>query len=515
MRRRDLCLALTAGAAPLPGTVRDTLAQRLPPPVPPSPAPYPAEALAARDPATLRRLADRLRRLEEDGLDPAAYALPADALALTDPRGFAEGMQRAASAALSDLLLGRLRLPASRPDILRDPAAVPLPRWQAELASAPDPAAVIDRAARRHPDAPALKAALAGARALVAAGGWQPIPATGGTIEPGSTDPARVPALRARLRAEDPALAAAPDAGELYDDALLDVVRRWQEANGLEADGRVGALTLAALNRPAEARVDQLRVALDMRRAAATPPAGPRVEVNIPDFTLRVVDGPRVLLRMNVVVGRPSRATPLLRVRMTTVQFNPPWGVPERNARQDLLPKFRRDPRGMAAKGFRLYTVVGGERVEVDPATVDWASMTPTNFPYFIRQDAGDANALGRLKFIMPNNDDIYLHDTPERALFNRPDRAFSSGCIRLERPMELLDIALDGMGWDRARSQQIFDSKQTRFVPLKRSLPVNLHYTTAVVEEGRVRLRPDIYGLDAAYAREMDRIATARIAAR
>ncbi len=303
-------------------------------------------------------------------------------------------------------------------------------------------------------------------------------------------------------------LAEAPDGGELYDAPLLDAVRRWQEAAGLEADGRVGAITLARLNRPAAARVDQLGVALDMRRGLVPPPAGPRIEVNIPDFTLTVLDGTRRLLRMAVVVGRPSRPTPLLQVRMTTVQFNPPWGVPERNAREDLLPRFRRDPAAMAARGFRLYTVVGGERVEVDPRSVDWSGVRPDRFPYLVRQDAGDESALGRLKFIMPNNDDIYLHDTPDRMLFARPDRAFSSGCVRLERPMELLDIALDGMGWDRARIMRAFDSRQTSAQALRRPLPVRLHYATAVVEGEAVRLRPDIYGLDAAYAREMDRTA-------
>jgi len=450
------------------------------------------------------RLAARLRRLAADGLDPAGYAIPPDTQGASDPAGFHAAVYHAANAAMGDLVLGRVRQPTGRGDILRD-AGTDFARWQGELVGAAEPAGVIERACNLPEGAAALRAELARAAGLVAAGGWRPVP-PGGTLEPGMTDAARVPALRARLRAEDPVLAAARGDDEAYDAPLEAAVRRWQAANGLEADGKVGPTTQGLLNRPAFARVNQIRAALDMRRNAARPGAERRIEVNIPDYLLTVQEGERVLLRMNVIVGKTARATPTMRARVTTVQFNPPWGVPERNAREDLLPRFRRDPAGMAAKGFRLYSVVGGERVEVDPATVDWSAVRTDRFPYLIRQDAGDGNALGRIKFIMPNPDDIYLHDTPDRTLFGRADRALSSGCIRLAQPDALLAIALEGTGWDPARVQRAYDSRQTQAVGLRRALPVRLHYTTVTVEGGRARVRPDIYALDAAYAREMDR---------
>ncbi|PWS37745.1 murein L,D-transpeptidase [Falsiroseomonas bella] len=472
----------------------------------------PASAALAADRAAAIRLVERLRALGEDGLDPAHYAIPDPAMAASDPAGWNTALQRSATLALQDLLTGRVRELRGRPDLLRDAAAVGVETWQAELAAAAEPAAVISRAALRPPEAAALKAALAHARAL-AARGWPEVPGQA-TIEPGMVDPVRVPALRARLAAEDPVLAAAPDGGAAYDRALEDAVRRWQAANGLEVDGRVGRISLGLLNQPPEARVDQLRVALDMRRAAAPTPAERRIEVNVPDYHLSVLEDGREILGMAVIVGSRARQTPMLRVRMTAVQFNPPWGVPERNAREDLLPRFRRDPQAMMERGFRLFQVVGGERVEVDPREVDWSAMNRNNFPYFVRQDAGDANALGRIKFIMPNGDDIFMHDTPDRHLFRRPDRAFSSGCVRLERPMEFLSVVLQGTpGWDVSRGERAIASRTTSVVTLRNSLPVLLRYRTVIVEGGRVRIRPDVYGLDAAYARALDAGARAQVA--
>jgi murein L,D-transpeptidase YcbB/YkuD len=480
----------------------DQPALALPPPPPPSP-PQPPLIIAGAE--ALLRLADRLQRLEEDGLEPEAYGIPAAALATADPAGFRAGLQRAAGLVLADLLHGRGRDIAGRPDIRRDIAAIPLSPWLAELAAAVEPALVIDRAAAMTEDAAPLKRELARLRALARRGPWPAIP-VGETIEPGSTDPLRVPALRARLAAEDPALAAARDFGPLYDPALEAAVRRFQAEQGLEVDGRVGRISQALLNRPIEARIDQLRVALDMRRGAMREGPERRLEVNIPDYRLRVLEQGREILSMAVVVGRADRATPLMRTRMTAAQFNPPWGVPERNAREDLLPRFRRDPQAMMEKGFRVYGVVGGERVEIDPRSIDWRSVNPERFPYVIRQDAGEMNALGRLKLVMPNGDDIFMHDTPDRHLFRRPDRAFSSGCIRLERPMELLDLLLEGTpGWTRDRAQAALDARVTSGVAVRRPIPVVLRYQTATVEAGgAVRVRPDVYGLDAAYARRM-----------
>lgn len=498
IERRPLLAAALALVA-TPATAQVALPVNLPvanPVVPPSIPPAATDALL--------RLVDRLLRLEEDGLDPRHYGIPEITLAERDTPAYLAALHQASAAALTDLLLGRVRNLPGRVDLRRDISRVNLEAWLAELATSTDPAALLDRAALLPRDAVALKAELARQR-VIAAQHWSQIP-DGPTIDPGMVDAQRIPLLRARLAVEDAVLAAAPDAGSRYDSVLEAAVRRWQVANGLEVDGRVGRISLGLLNRPLGARVDQLRVALDMRRAEGAAPAGRRVEVNVADYRLALMDGDQELQSQAVIVGRPDRATPMMAVRLTAIQFNPPWGVPERNAREDLLPRFRRDPQAMMERGFRVFSVVGGERIEIDPRTIDWASIRGNRFPYFVRQDAGDTSALGRLKFIMPNNEDIFLHDTPDRHLFRRPDRAFSSGCIRLSQPNELMAALLEGTaGWNLERAQRMLDRRSTSAVSLARSLPVRLYYESVVVEAGgQVRIRPDIYRLDAAYARAM-----------
>ena len=450
-------------------------------------------------PEAMRRLSGRLARLEEDGLDPRWYDVsPANA---EDPVAIA----RAAAAALTDLVQGRVASLPGRVDLRREASAAGLQGWMQRIAESAEPAEVIERAAMAPADMASLRPALAAARARSMAP-WPGFPVGGRTLEPGSTDEGRVRALRARLVATDSLLAASPGDGGTYDEVLVAAVRRFQAAVGTEADGRIGLATQAALNRSPQASVAQLRVAMDMRRAAPALSNERRVDVNIPDYRLRMTEDGRTLMDMAVVVGRQARQTPMITTRLTSVQFNPPWGVPQRNAREDLLPRLQRDPTALQQRGFRIFGRVDGEIVQIDPTTVDWRAINPDRFPYFIRQDAGDANALGRLKFVMPNNDDIFMHDTPDRHYFRRADRAASSGCIRLERPMDFLMLMLDGMpGWERDRVDRVLATRNTSAITLRRQLPVRLHYATVTVEAGELRVRQDIYGLDEAYARAMD----------
>ena len=454
--------------------------------------------------AALEALAARLEALGEDGLDPRHYDMPDR-----------DAVMARAEAALRDLLLGRVASLPGRVDIKRDAARANFPAWRERLFASADPASVLDQAAALHPDTAPIKAELARFKAIAARGGWPLIEGNlASTLEPDARDAARVAQLRARLAVLDPeVLRSAAAESALYDAQLQAAVRRFQAEEGLEADGRIGRITWAALNTPVEAKIGQLRVALDMRRGLAASPDR-RIDVNIPHFRLRLTDAGRVVQDMAVVVGRVDRQTPMLDVRLVAVQFNPPWGVPDRNAREDLLPRFRRDPGRMQAMGYRLYQRIDGELTEVDATTVDFSAYSKDRFPFIIRQDPGEVNALGRIKFVMPNRDDIFMHDTPDRHLFRRPDRAFSSGCIRLERPMDLLAEAFNGMpAWNRERFDRVLESGATQGVSPARAIPVRLHYDTVLVEAGTVVMRRDIYGLDAAYLRALDAPRSERLA--
>ena len=465
-------------------------------------AAVPARASAASR-AAQEGLARRLEALAEDGLDPRHYDLPGSAL-----------MSRA-EAALRDLVLGRVAALPGRVDIRRDAARVDFPAWRERLYASANPASVLDQAATLHADTALIKAELARFRAIAARGGWPAIEGNlASTLEPDARDAARVAQLRARLAVLDPeVLRGAAAESALYDARLQAAVRQFQTEEGLEADGRIGRLTWAALNTPVEAKIGQLRVALDMRRGLSAAPDR-RIDVNIPHFRLKLIDAGRVVQDMAVVVGRTDRQTPMLDVRLVAVQFNPPWGVPDRNAREDLLPRFRSDPGRMQAMGYRLYQRIDGELTEIDATTLDFSTYSKDRFPFIIRQDPGEVNALGRIKFVMPNRDDIFMHDTPDRHLFRRPDRAFSSGCIRLERPMDLLSEAFSGMpAWNRERFDRVLESGATQGASLARAIPVRLHYDTVMVEAGSVVMRRDIYGLDAAYLRALDAPRSERLA--
>lgn len=227
--------------------------------------------------------------------------------------------------------------------------------------------------------------------------------------------------------------------------------------------------------------------------------ASPRqVYANIPSFEVIAYAGAEEASRHRAIFGQTVRQTPEFSDAIEFIVLNPWWEVPASIARADKLPQFRRDPGAAARLGYQILDR-GGQRV--DPSAIDWAAVPASPFPYRIRQAPGPANALGQAKFMFPNPHDVYLHDTPDRALFERTQRTFSSGCIRVENPIDLAEWALDETpGWDRERIEAALATGRETRADLAAPLPIHIVYLTAFpAADGRIAYAPDVYGRNAA----------------
>lgn len=288
-------------------------------------------------------------------------------------------------------------------------------------------------------------------------------------------------------------------ASEHFDSALEDAVRMFQLRHGLEADGVVGAGTLAALNVPINERVRQMELNLERWRWLPRNLGERYILVNIPSFELEVTEGEKVVLEMRVVVGKTYRRTPVFSSSMTHLVFSPYWHVPPSLAVQDVLPAAQKDLEYLAKKRIKVFRGWGADTVEMDPSAIDWSRLSRSDFPFRFRQEPGPQNALGGVKFMFPNTFNVYLHDTPSRELFLRADRSFSSGCIRIEKPLRLAEYVLGGAsGWDAERILAASLKGVEQTVRLPESIPVHLLYWTCWVDaRGTVHFRNDVYGRD------------------
>ena len=462
-----------------------------------------------------RALSALLSAAEDDALDPDDYGAAAiDALLGASRAEFLADLEVRLSVALlhfaAHLGEGRVTPRISDPDLFVfraevDKAAV-IAAAARDAAGADDIAALLDGYLPQTVRYDRLKAALADYRALAAAGGWPAIPA-GPTLKPGMTDP-RVALLRDRLKAwsdlrdaDDRALAGGDPS--LYDAGLEVAVKWMQYRHGLAQDGAVGRNSLAALNVPVEARIEQMILNLERRRWMPDDLGQRYIFVNLADFTLKLVDEPETILDTRVVVGKPYHMTPVFSHEMTYVVVNPYWHVPPSIARKELLPKIKQDVGYLAQNNFALLSDWSSGASVIDPTTVDWSQVTRRSFPYKLRQGSGDGNALGRIKFMFPNRFNVYLHDTPSKSLFQRAERSFSHGCIRVENPQLLAEVVLaQTQGWRLDKIQSAIESGKRQIVSLSRRLPVHVSYLTSWVnKDGSVHFRKDIYQRDAKLA--------------
>ncbi len=357
-----------------------------------------------------------------------------------------------------------------------------------ELASIPQ---LVDELRPGHPIYTGLKKALARYRQIEVQGGWPQI-AEGPTLKPGMSSE-RVNAVRQRLSASGELQGDTPSTQ--FDDNLENAVKRFQQNHGLTTDGIVGPGTLAAMNVPVKARIDQIRANLERARWVLR---------NLPDsFVLTDIAGFRVSYFRNgetawstrAQVGKPYRKTPVFRDTIRYLEINPTWTVPPTILKEDTLPNIRKNPDYLRNKDMEVLTFSGKP---VDPAGIDWSQYPAKPFPYLIRQRPGPKNALGRIKFMFPNKHAVYLHDTPSRSLFGRDARAFSSGCIRVEHPFEFAELLLNDPAWTKERLLEVVESRKTTKVSLKKPITVLLLYWTAGVSaDGDVAFKPDIYDRD------------------
>ncbi len=325
-----------------------------------------------------------------------------------------------------------------------------------------------------------------------ASGGWTQVP-EGKALKPGMTDE-RVPALRQRLiEARD--LAKDAHSGDVYDGELVTALQRFQTRMGIEADGVIGPATLAQINTSVDERIRQVKLNLERRRWMQADFGDPHVFVNLADQVVKYVKDGKTRFADVTQVGAPYHRTPVFSDEMEYLEFNPYWNVPYSIATKEYLPKLKANAYALESQNIR--PLINGQLV--NPGTVPWQTYSRQNFPVRLRQDSGPKNALGQVKFMFPNEFNIYLHDTPSKSKFDATSRFFSHGCIRVQNPMKLAEVILADQGISREEIDKIVRSGKRRIVTLENPLPVHIVYLTAWVnKDGSVHYRPDVYGRDA-----------------
>ena len=520
-----LLVGLPGGA--LAGGVADELRMRLEDPSPGAALSVLGERVHAEP--TLRRFYNERRHQPAWSSDGAPHAKRVEAaqalLELARRHGLAPGDYHAGALArvletlaesgpdtvrlaeLDLLLTDAMLLLASHFENGRlDPVAVD-PQWHAAREDSRDYAAFLDdalqadaledRVARLLPADPGyrrLVEAYRDAERALRDAAWPQVP-EGPTLRRGD-DGVRVEALARRLAASGDLDG---DPSGAFDDALHDAVVAFQGRNGLEPDGLVGPATRRALNMTPADRAERIRVNLERWRWLPRSLGERHVRVNIAGFDMVMVDDGEEVFSGRVVVGRDYRRTPVFSGRMTYLVLNPRWEVPNSIAVNDILPQVRRDPDYLERMGFQVLQGWGSEERLVDPEAVDWERLGRGAMPYRFRQAPGPLNAMGQVKFMFPNRFNVYLHDTPARELFQRARRDFSSGCIRIERPLEFARIVLDDpQRWDAAAIDRTIDGAREQTVTLRRPVMVHMQYATVWAEpDGTLQWREDIYSRD------------------
>ncbi|TCL09420.1 murein L,D-transpeptidase YcbB/YkuD [Shimia isoporae] len=362
----------------------------------------------------------------------------------------------------------------------------------ASLAASEDPKAFLNGLAPQTAEYLRLKKERMRLEALIASGGWgETVPS--GKYEPGDSG-TNVVKLRNRLIALG---FMQRSSAATYDRDLEKAVQAFQIANGLESDGVAGKGTIEEINRSPEHRLKSVLVAMERERWLDRTLEGREILVNLTDFTAKIIDDGKLTFRTRSVVGKnqSDRRSPEFSDTMEHMVINPTWNVPRSIATKEYLPMLKNNPN---AVGY--LRLVNGRGQTVDRSQVDFTQYSTSNFPFDMKQAPGNRNALGLVKFMFPNRHNIYLHDTPQKALFARETRAYSHGCIRLQQPF---DFAYELLSKQEENPKEFFHTRlktgrETK-VDLETNIPVHIIYRTAYTEaKGPVQYRRDVYGRDA-----------------
>ena len=278
----------------------------------------------------------------------------------------------------------------------------------------------------------------------------------------------------------------------IYDQKTFESIKKFQERHGLASDGVIGAGTISALNYSKEKRKQQIIANLERWRWYTTDLAENYFIINIPDYSLNVVENQDTTLVRNIVVGTNKRKTPIITSILKTVVFNPTWTVPPTILKEDVVPAMKRNRNYLAKKNITIYDSTGKE---VEPAA--WNENKPGNYRYV--QSPGYNNSLGLMKILFPNHHSVYLHDTNHRNYFGRNNRSLSSGCVRVENPLELAEHILDDpeKKWSKEQIDTIIASKKTTSIKITKKYALYQWYWTAWSKKNQLIFRADIYNLD------------------